>query len=69
MTHSVKLERKVKSKKYSVMGAAGKLEWKYRDVTCLVCPSQTREGFVIIGAEIEDSETVGKKPKIEEIEK
>ena len=64
MTHLVKLERTVKSKKYSVMGAAGKLEWKYRDVTSLVCPSQTGKGFVIFDDDSEYSEAVGKKPKL-----
>ena len=64
-THDVKLDRTVKNKKYSVMGAAGKLEWKYRDVTCLVCPNKTRGGFVIVGEDQENSEAVGKKSRIE----
>ena len=45
MTHYVTLDRPVKSKKYSVMGINGKLEWRYRDLTCLVCPNQDRGGL------------------------
>ena len=49
MTHYVKLERTVKQKKYSVINSIGKIDWKYRDVTCLVCPSQKGRGFVNLG--------------------
>ena len=48
MTHLVKLERTVKKKKYSVVNNTGSIGWKYRDVTCLVCPSQERRGSVNI---------------------
>ena len=65
MTHYVKLERSVKSKKYSVMGPTG-IEWKYRDVTCLVCPSQNRRGSVIIDSCDNDMpEAKGKKTRFE----
>ena len=41
-THNVKLSRTVKQKKYSCVNSQGQIEWKYRDVTCLVCPSQAQ---------------------------
>ena len=49
MTHYVKLERNVKKKKYSVVNSNGNIDWKYRDVTCLVCPSQKSRGLVNVG--------------------
>ena len=49
MTHYVKLEREVKKKKYSVVNSNGKIDWKYRDVTCLACPSQKGRGSVNVG--------------------
>ena len=49
MTHYVKLERTVKQKKYSVVNFNGKIDWKYRDVTCLICPSQKGRGLVNVG--------------------
>ena len=62
MTHYVKLERSVKSKKSSVVG----IEWRYRDVTCLVCPSQNRRGSVIIDSGDNDlPEAKGKKTRFE----
>ena len=65
MTHYVKLIRSVKSKKYSVVGPTG-IEWRYRDVTCLVCPSQNRRGSVIIDSGDNDlPEAKGKKTRFE----
>ena len=42
VTHNVKLKRTVKQKKYSCVNLKGQIEWKFRDVTCLVCPSQAK---------------------------
>ena len=42
VTHNVKLKRTVKQKKYSCVNLKGQIEWKSRDVTCLVCPSQAK---------------------------
>ena len=40
--HNVKLVRSVKQKKYSCVNKLGQVEWKTRDVTCLICPSQAQ---------------------------
>ena len=40
--HNVKLVRSVKQKKYSCVNKLGQVEWKMRDVTCLICPSQAQ---------------------------
>ena len=40
ITHSVKLQRSVRQKKMSVVNKMGQVSWKYRDVTCLICPSR-----------------------------
>ena len=49
MTHYVKLERDVRKKKYSVVNSNGNIDWKYRDVTCLVCPSQRVRDSMNVG--------------------
>ena len=59
MTHYVKLERDVNRKKYSVVNSNGKTDWKYRDVTCLVCPSQKGRGSVNFGNIGDDDELPG----------
>ena len=40
--HDVKLIRSVKQKKYSCVNKLGQIEWKTRDVTCLICPDQAK---------------------------
>ena len=66
MTHYVKLDRTVKTKKYSVMDSNEKVIWRYRDVTCLVCPNQDRGGLVMDGDDTEISAAGGKKMKTED---
>ena len=51
VTHGVKLSRTVRDKKYSCVDLRGGLEWKTRDVTCLVCPVTAKRTRIIADTE------------------
>ena len=64
MTHYVKLERDVRKKKYSVVNSNRNIDWKYCDVTCLVCPSQKGRGSVNVGDDELPRAVGNKKQKV-----
>ena len=46
-----------------VLSNDGKIEWKYHDVTCLVCPKQNVRGLVMADTNIDEPEAGVKREK------